>query len=67
MRHPRDEAETRVHDIAQRLACHQRCDRAGTLTPTLSDPLMARLRDFVQAGEAVHMVLPAFPAKSPSR
>lgn len=69
MRHPQDAAATRVHAIAQRLARHQRCDRTGTLTPahTLSDPLMARLRDFVQAGEAVHMVLPAFPAKSPSR
>ncbi|WP_312681888.1 isocyanide synthase family protein [Stenotrophomonas chelatiphaga] len=67
MRPPRDAAETRVHDIAQRLARHQRCDRSGTLAPALSDPLMARLRDFVQAGEAVHMVLPAFPAKSPSR
>ncbi|MBJ7516939.1 MAG: isocyanide synthase family protein [Stenotrophomonas sp.] len=66
MSHPQHPAEATVKAIVRTLAVHQRCDRAGTITHALSDPLMARVRDFVQAGEAVHMVLPAFPAKSPS-
>lgn len=66
MNHRQHAAEAVVHAIAQTLAFHQRCDRAGSITSALSESLMERIRGFVQAGEPVHMVLPAFPAKSPS-
>ena len=66
MSHSAPTAGAVVHAIARTLAFHQRCDRAGTPTPGLSEPVTARVRDFVQAGQPVHMVLPAFPAKSPS-
>lgn len=66
MSHPQHAAEAVVQAIARTLAFHQRCDQAGPLANALSDPVMARVRGFVRAGEPVHMVLPAFPAKSPS-
>lgn len=59
-------AETLVHDIAHELARHRRTEDRDSLPTELSGSLMACVRRFVCAGEPVHMVLPAFPAKSPS-